>query len=211
MIRPRNLSITPPRFDGLASPAPIELGVRVAVADEPLDERVPRVRRIADREPLERLRAQSALGEVGARALRLGCLEQDLAIPRDRRLERVPQALPLAVFPSGPLRELDAGLLGQSLERLAEIEAVPAHQEGEDVTALTTAEAAPRLAVGADDERRRLLRVEGAEPLVGGAGALQCDRLADDLEHAELRFDLGGDARRAHPEARIPFDGLVVK
>src|SRR4029079_4477312 len=45
----------------------------------------------------------------------------------------------------------------------------------------------------------------------GGTGALELDRLADDLEHAELRFDLGGDARRAHPEARIPFDGAVVK
>ena len=56
-----------------------------------------------------------------------------------------------------------------------------------------------------------LLRVERAESLVGGAGALELDRLADDLEHAELRLDLGGDARRAHPEARIPFDGVVVK
>ena len=120
-------------------------------------------------------------------------------------------ALSLAILARRPLGQLDAGLLGQPLERLAEVEAVAAHQEGEDVPALATAEAAPRLPIGVDDERRGLLGVEGAESLVGGTGALELDRLADDLEHAELRFDLGDDAGGAHAEARIPFDGLVVK
>jgi hypothetical protein len=59
---------------------------------------------------------------------------------------------------------------------------------------LAAAEAVPSLTLRCDDERRRLLPVERAEPLVDRAGAFQRDGLADDLGDGELRLDFGDDA-----------------
>jgi hypothetical protein len=52
----------------------------------------------------------------------------------------------------------------------------------------------PGLAIGRDDERWRLLGVERAQALVNAPGALESDRLADDVDDRELRLDLGNDA-----------------
>jgi hypothetical protein len=59
---------------------------------------------------------------------------------------------------------------------------------------LAAAEAVPRLAFGRDDERGRLLAVERAQPLGDASGALQRDRLANDVGDGQLGFDLGDDA-----------------
>ena len=67
-------------------------------------------------------------------------------------------------------------------------------QEREDVAVLAAAEAVPGLALGGDDEGRRLLGVEGAEALEDGAGTLERDGLADDVGDRKLRLDLGDDA-----------------
>jgi hypothetical protein len=59
---------------------------------------------------------------------------------------------------------------------------------------LAAPEAVPRLSLGGHDERGRLLPVEGAEALVDGAGSLEGDGFADELDDGDLRLDLGDDA-----------------
>ena len=68
-----------------------------------------------------------ALGQVGARPLGLVRLEQHLAIPRDGRLQRLAQAALVPVLAGRALAELDARLLGQASQRLAEVEPVAPH------------------------------------------------------------------------------------
>jgi hypothetical protein len=138
----------------------------------------------------------SSLRQVAARALGLMGLEEDLAIPGDRRLERFSEAAAAPILAGAALRELDARLLRQSTQRLLEVEAVAPHDEGEDVSVLAAAEAMPRLAFRRDGEGRRLLRVEGAEALQQGAGTLELDRLPDHLRNGKLRLDVGDDAGR---------------
>ncbi len=167
-------------------------------------QRLPRVRRITDGEPIQRLLGEAALVQVGARPLALSGLDEHLPVPGDRRLQRLAHAPLAPILARGALGELHARPLGQPRQRLAEVEAVALHQEGEDVATLAAAEAVPRLAVGADDERRRLLRVERAQALEGGACPLESNRLANEVGNRNLRFDLGSDAGggRGHSKAQ---------
>ncbi len=86
-----------------------QLTVAEALGSQPGAQRLPRVRRVADAEALLGLAAEAALLEIGASPLRLARLEQDLAVPRDRRLECLAEASTATVLPRRPRAELDAG------------------------------------------------------------------------------------------------------
>jgi hypothetical protein len=58
----------------------------------------------------------------------------------------------------------DARLLGQTLDRLGELEVLDVAQEPDRVAALAAAEAVVQALGGRDAERRRLLRVERTQP-----------------------------------------------
>jgi len=121
-------------------------------------------------------------------------LEQNLAIPRDGRLKCLPEPSPKAVLLRSLLRQLDSRPIGEAGQGLAKVDPVTAHQEGEDVAALSAAEAMPRLPIRGHDEGGCLLGVERAETLVRGAGPLELHGLADDINDGEFRLDLGGEA-----------------
>ena len=165
--------MTPPRFDGLASPAAMSSSSVKPLRRSRLRQRLPRVGRIADRRtaPASRLSGRAPRGRR-ARA-RPGAPG---AGPRGTR-RSPPRALrgagaSMSVLPGGPRAELDARPLGEAGQRLPEVEPVSSHQEREDVACLAAAEAVPGLALGRDDERRRLLRVERTESLVDGPARL---------------------------------------
>src|SRR5690606_37829579 len=61
--------------------------------------------------------------------------------------------------------QVDAVLVGEALDGLPEAEAVDLHQEGEDVPALLAAETVKEAPARCDVEGRRLLVVEGTQPL----------------------------------------------
>src|SRR5215210_2668189 len=107
----------------------------------------------------------------------------DVALPR----------LPDVVTPR-PLVQLDAGLARQVLQCLDERDPVALHHEAEDVAAQAAAEAVPAVAGRGHHERRRLLAVERAEPLVRGAGLLQADRLADYVDDVQPTLHFGRNA-----------------
>jgi hypothetical protein len=52
----------------------------------------------------------------------------------------------------------------------------------------------PRLSIGRDHERWGLLGMERAQALVCGAGALERDGLAHQVDDGHLGLDLGGEA-----------------
>src|ERR1700730_11104983 len=81
--------------------------------------------------------------------------------------------------------EFDSSSLGEHLQRLAEVDSLDALDELEEVTALLAAEAIPDLQLLADREGRRLLGVEGTQPLELAAAALQSDVPADDIDDVE--------------------------
>ena len=171
---------------------------------QPAGQRLPRVWRVPDGEPIQRLLREAALVQVGAGALALLGLDEHFPIPRNGRLQRLAHAPLAPILARGALGELDARPLRQPRQRLTEVEAVALHQEREDVAALAAAEAMPRLAVRADDEGWRLLRVERAEALERGAGPLEGHGLTDQVGDRNLRFDFGSDAggRRGHTNAQ---------
>jgi hypothetical protein len=86
----------------------------------------------------------------------------------------------------------DAVLVGQPLHRLAERETVDLHQEGDDVTTGLAAEAVEKSSTRGDMEGRRLLVVEGAQPLERATARLaQRDVGRHDLVDARLLTHLG--------------------
>src|SRR5689334_20319604 len=102
----------------------------------------------------------------------------------------------MGVLVTGSLVDLNAGLGRERLERLGEWHGVALHHEAEDVAAESAAKAMPGLAGGRDDERRCLLAVERAEPLVGGPRLLEADRLADHIDDGQLVLHFGCNADR---------------
>ena len=148
----------------------------VALGLELAGHHVPAGRRPAELVRLDRRVREAAALEVGeGRLTGLGA-GQDGVIEGDRGVEDLAQPGAAGVLALRPLVDLDAGRRGQRAQRLREGRAVPLHDEAEDVAAQAAAEAVPRLARRGDHERGRLLAVEGAEALVGGAGLLQGDR-----------------------------------
>ena len=65
--------------------------------------------------------------------------------------------------------QLDAGAVGELLDRLGEGQVVDLLQEGDDVAALAAAEAVVHAPAGGDVEAGRALVVEGAQALEGAA------------------------------------------
>ena len=117
-------------------------------------------------------------------------------IEGDSALHDVAQSPLVGVLARGPLVDLDAGFRRENLESLREGQPVALHDEAEDVAALAAPEALPGIAGRGNRERRSLLAVEGAETLVRRASLLQLDRLANDVDDAELVLDLGSNADR---------------
>ena len=114
----------------------------------------------------------------------------------DRAVEDPAQARSMGILVLGALVDLDARALGEGSERLREGHAIALHHEAEDVASKAAAEAMPALARWRDDERRCLLAVERAEPLVGAPCLLQADRFADDLDDRQLVLHFGCDTDR---------------
>ena len=173
------------------------LAANVAARGQLPGERVPAAGRPAELVLRDRLVGEAALVEVVERGLRPTFEPgQHRVVEGDRALEDVAEPLLPGVLAGGPLVELDAGLGREHLERLGERQPVALHHEAEDVAALAAAEALPGVADGRHGERGRLLAVERAQALVRGPGLLQLDRLADDVDDAELALDFGCDADR---------------
>ena len=76
------------------------------------------------------------------------------------------------------LRQRDAGLAGQPLDRLREGQPLRLHQEGEDVAVLAGREAVVELLLVVHVEGRRLLGIERRQPLPLPPGLLQPHRFA---------------------------------
>ena len=158
---------------------------------------VPAGRRPAELVGLDRGVREAAAREVGEGRLAGLRAGQDRVVEGDRRVQDLAQASPTGVLALGPLVDLHAGL-GRRAGRRASgnVDAVALHDEAEDVATQATAEAVPALAGRGDHERRRLLAVEGAQPLVGGARLLEGHGLADHVDDRQLALDLGCRADR---------------
>ena len=94
------------------------------------------------------------------------------------------------------LRHPDAEALRQGQDRVRKGQALLELDELDDVAAGPAAEAVEEPPVPVDGERRRLLGVERAEPLVAGARPAQRDDLLHDLHDVGLRLQIGDEARR---------------
>ena len=68
--------------------------------------------------------------------------------------------------------------------------------ELDDVAAGLAAEAVEEAAVPVHVEGRRLLGVEGAEPLVAGTRPAECNHFLHDLHDVGLRLQVDDEARR---------------
>ena len=102
----------------------------------------------------------------------------------------------------------DPGALGEAGERLDEGDVLVVLDEAEDVAALVAAEAMEDLLRGVHVEARRLLLMERAERDEVGAGALERQVSADDIDDvargADLFAEVVGEerqSRRADPGA----------
>ena len=169
--------------------------------------RVPAARRPADLEAGDGLVGEAADAEVVERWLAELRARQDDVVEGNGALENLAQAGPAGVVTGRPLVDLDAGLRGQGLERLGKADAVTLHDEAEDVTTQTAAEALPALPRRSHDEARSLLAMERAQALEGRAGLPQLDRLADDVRDLEAALDFRGDSdrhRHLRPQPVLP-------
>ena len=113
--------------------------------------------------------------------------------------------------PAFLVAQLDAHAAGQVLDGLGEAQVVDLADERDDVAALAAPEAVEEPLAGADLERRRLLVVEGAQPLhVAAARGAQLHPLADDLLDAgpvAHREDVLADDPTGHAaESTEPVD-----
>jgi hypothetical protein len=147
-----------------------DLLVGEALAAEVAGEVVPALRAVADGEVLGGGLVEAALGEELAAGVRLGADGELLHVVVGGDLVGLDQADALAALIGGVVPALlvpqrDAGLGGQTLDRLREREVVDLHHERDGVAALLAAEAVEETLAGADLEGRRLLVVERAETL----------------------------------------------
>ena len=135
------------------------------------DQRLTRARREADAEELCRGLVEPAFLEEIAAGLGLGGRCEHRRVELLGELVRLQQPLPLADVAArtgvSPLlvSELDAGLVGQPLDRLGERDAFDLAQELDGIAADPAPEAVVVALRGPDVERRRLLVVERAQAL----------------------------------------------
>ena len=90
----------------------------------------------------------------------------------------------------------DAGLPRQPLDRLREAHAFGQHDEIENVAVLARGEVEPHRLLVIDEERRRLLLVEGREPLPLAPRLAQFHALAHDFRDRKPRAQLVEELRR---------------
>ena len=164
-----------------------QLGLGVAGAAQVAGEVVPSGGRVADAEVRGGMAVEApGREEVPPRlCLRGGEL---LAEPGLGQAVGVHEALPSARLDPAPHRaallvaQLDPGAVSEVLDGLGESEVVDLLDEGDDVTALTAAEAVPVTELGADVEGGSAFVVKGAQPLErADAGALEGHVLTDDV------------------------------
>jgi hypothetical protein len=171
-----------------------QLGVDPRLAGE----RVPVVRRPPDLELAGDVAAQPTATQVIPSRARVGRVEQPIVVPVDRLLHRLHEALApgsLLGLRGRRVRDRDAGLGGQLLDRPDEVDVVDLLDEREHVAGLVAPEALVAPGLLAHVERRRPLGVERAQPDPVAACALELDVLTDDV-----------DDRRGRP---YPLDVVV--
>ena len=184
---------------------------RVVVAREGAGQAPPAVGGIAQAEAGGDLAGQAAALEVGHGARRF----LELLLPvlaglgehiGEQHLLGLDLLLALAFFgPHVVVGHLHALHLREVLDRVDEAQATVLHQEAHGVAMHPAAETVVGLAGRADDERRRLLAVEGAQALEVDPGLLQRDVAAHDIGDVgagqqvldERRRDHGGGRRTA--------------
>ncbi len=165
-------------------------------ARQPPQQEVRVARRVPDAERLDRRGVQPPLPEVRARVLALPAVEQHSVVQLERLLVDVVERLAtrrgaaigggVALVPHG-----DARLLGQSLDRLGELEMLDLAEEADGVAAGAAPEAVVDALGRRDRERRRLLGVKGAQAAERVVpGLLERQVLRDDLD------DVGALAHR---------------
>ena len=183
-------------------------GVLVAVAapEQVVPQQAPLVGRPAEAELGDGLVAQAArLGEVAA-GLGAAFAGKLLLVEVDGGGDDAAEPLGARALLGGPGGKLDAGLLGEDAEGLAEVDVLALLDEGEDIATLAAAaEAAPDAAVDEDIEGARLLGVEGAEAAEVAARLLELDEASDVLDRVDAPLDLGDGV---HPEI-LPSAGLL--
>ena len=150
-------------------PALDQLRQLEAAAQQVLGQLVPAGRRVPAAERRRGRLVEPALGEELARLDRVR-RAQLLGVELGRRAVRVDEPgagalVPLPARRAALVGQLDAGALGEPLDRLDEAQVVDLHQERDDVAALAAAEAVERAVRRPDVERRGLLVVERAQPL----------------------------------------------
>ena len=181
-----------------SSPAAHHVLDRNLCGAEVLLERVLLRRRIAEPELELGRRMDAAVGEVAATA-RAGARSERRLEEFCRKLDDVVQGL-AALFLRLRLprqhRHGNAGLAGQPLDRLGEAHALGQHDKVEDVAVLARGEVEPHRLVVIDEERRRLLLVEGRQPLPFAPGFAQPHAAADDLRDRKPRPQLVEELRR---------------
>src|SRR5207253_5131404 len=140
----------------------------------------------------DRHRADASALEIVAGFLGVG-MSQRLLVEERRLLHELAKlGSPLAGAIAGQTRlELDPGPRREGLERLGELEILRLHDKAEDVAVCAAAKAMVVTLIRKDDERRRLLGMERAQPFVRPSGLLQRDPLANDVDDVETGLDLG--------------------
>ncbi len=167
-------------------------------------ERVPGVRRAAQRQPLRQVGGHVPFLQV-LRRLVAG-LAQLLLVEAVGGGERVEELLPAVVAGTAghAARNRDAEARGERFDRLREIEPVHLPDEVDDVASGPATEAVVETLLPIHREGRRALVVEGTETLPGAPRLLQARVLADDLHDvrraAELRHHGVGDVQVTHGE-----------
>ena len=140
-----------------------------ALADQVFGQRVPARGRKAATELSRRGGVEVSLGEVlagrcGFLGFQCGGIEFDgCGIGGHQPTATAP--IPLDAGAAAGVGQGVTDLVGQHLHRLDEADVLDLLHEGVDVTALAAAEAVEVPVIGPDVERRRLLVVEGAQPL----------------------------------------------
>ena len=108
----------------------------------------------------------AAVGEVAA-AARTGAGSERRLEEFGGKLDDIVQGLAAFLALLGLARhdrDRDAGLPGQALDRLGEAHSLGHHHEVENVAVLARGEVEPHRLLVIDEERRRLLLVEGRKP-----------------------------------------------
>ena len=165
---------------------------------EMLLERILLGRRIAEPELELRRRGDAAVGEIAA-AARAGARRQIRLEEFRRQLDDVVQrlaALLVRLRLARHHRQRHAGLPGEPLDRFREAHAFGLHDEIEDVAVLAGGEVEPHRLLVIDEERRRLLLVEGRQPFPLAPGLAQFHAPADDFRNRKPRAQLVEKLRR---------------